>query len=227
MYACIECGTKSEHLFMKSSTTQQICKCGSCGKRMDRYFEVNNLIKLIDLLLLKRRVFRHYLFNNTSMLENNGVHCLAMLGLLMVKSVMMSITEDGEIPRFLCAADWHEKLFMAKEVMKACKIMIAEFVELVMLIGMLMCLFGKHTGFVTLSKAVVFSSFYCLFVLVMVMWNYKPREYLIVIDFICMICNSIVISEVVGLNNETAIASFCCCRFASKIICKALYKVII
>jgi len=224
MYACVECGARSRHLFMKNSTIQQICKCGSCGKRMDRYFEVNNLIKLIDLLLLKRRVFRHYLFNNTSVFDNKAAYCLAMLGLLMIRSVMMPIAQDDEMPILVYTTSKLAKLMMTDDVMKACKRMIMEFVELVMLIGMLMCLFGRYTGFLRLSKAVVFSSFYCMFVFIMVMWNYKPQEYLIVIDFICMICNSIVISEVVGLNNETAIASFCCCRFASKMACKGLLR---
>ncbi|WUR03008.1 protein ARV1 (ARV1) [Vairimorpha necatrix] len=55
---CINCGI---NLF----DTKSDYECKSCHKKVDKYFEVSQTLLLIDLLLFKKPVLRHILFNKT------------------------------------------------------------------------------------------------------------------------------------------------------------------
>lgn len=59
MYVCINCMHKEKEIFLKSS----IKTCKNCNKNMDAYFEVNNTLIFIDLLLIKKEVLAHLFYN--------------------------------------------------------------------------------------------------------------------------------------------------------------------
>ncbi|AFM98958.1 hypothetical protein EHEL_090630 [Encephalitozoon hellem ATCC 50504] len=216
MYVCIECGCRAKQLFLKNSSAKQISKCLVCCKKMDRYFELNGLMKLIDLLLLKRRIFRHYLFNNKKDFTGGA------LLMLVVRVLTGPMLRHHDALRLLLSG---EGLGKAVSV-DAISIVFRDAVESLMETGLLLVLsftvFHRRAGFIKLSSALLLSSFYYLFVFIMIMWRYQWEEYLPVIDFLCIASNSIVVSEMCLVRNETAAGCLYGCKIATGLLCKRI-----
>lgn len=66
MYRCIECGFPSQKIISKLSSTHHLVTCKNCNHPCDKYFEYTSIIKLIDLLLMKKQIFVHYIYNTSS-----------------------------------------------------------------------------------------------------------------------------------------------------------------
>ncbi|KAJ7881072.1 Arv1-like family-domain-containing protein [Mycena olivaceomarginata] len=65
MPICITCTTAVDFLYTvyESSYNLRLEQCNNCGTPADPYFEHDGLTLLIDLILLKRGVYRHLLYN--------------------------------------------------------------------------------------------------------------------------------------------------------------------
>ncbi|CAD27039.1 hypothetical protein [Encephalitozoon cuniculi GB-M1] len=215
MYVCIECGSRAKHLFLRNSSAQQVSRCPSCNRKMDRYFELNGLIKLIDLLLLKRRIFRHYLFNSKRDFTKD------VLIMLAVRMFTEPILQHHEALGLLLSEGPGEGVSIA-EMATICRDVLESLMETSLLLVLVFSMFHRHAGFVRLSSALLLSSFYYLFMFIMTMWRYQCEEYLLVIEFLCVACNSIVISEICLVRNEVALGCIYGCKFAAGLVCKRI-----
>ncbi|VDB94332.1 unnamed protein product [Peniophora sp. CBMAI 1063] len=68
MPLCVSCAQPVPHLYTvyQSANNVRLEQCPSCHSLADPYVEHDNLIVLLDLILLKRGVYRHLLFNRGS-----------------------------------------------------------------------------------------------------------------------------------------------------------------
>lgn len=64
---CVECTHITDHLYkIYSHKSICLCKCPNCGNYYDYYIEHNFVIIFIDIILHKKSVFRHLIFNETT-----------------------------------------------------------------------------------------------------------------------------------------------------------------
>ncbi|KZV61648.1 Arv1-domain-containing protein [Peniophora sp. CONT] len=68
MPLCVSCAQPVPHLYTvyQSANNVRLEQCPACHSFADPYVEHDNLIVLLDLILLKRGVYRHLLFNRGS-----------------------------------------------------------------------------------------------------------------------------------------------------------------
>ena len=71
MYRCVHCAHALGPAglltyFGGKSSNYALKQCSACHQLADPYIELDFPIKLIDLLLLKKRIYRHFLFNHTA-----------------------------------------------------------------------------------------------------------------------------------------------------------------
>lgn len=215
MYMCIECGTKTKQLFLKKSSVQHISRCPSCSKRTDRYFELNGLMKLIDLLLLKRRIFRHYLFNSEE--------CFAGATLLMFVVTVLAepVLQHYRVSGFASAGDTCAML--VEGMSGVCGSVARSLTEIMLWLALVFGVFHKQVGFTRLSSALLLSNFYYIFVFVMMAWRYRGEEYSFVVAFLCTACNSIVVSELCSVRNEEAAMCVLACKLLARFVCGQLF----
>ncbi|KAM7275906.1 hypothetical protein ACFE04_017772 [Oxalis oulophora] len=63
-YRCVQCGFKVNKLFVQYSPGNiRLMKCENCKEVADEYIECEFMIILIDLILHKRKAYRHLLYN--------------------------------------------------------------------------------------------------------------------------------------------------------------------
>ncbi|KAM7280028.1 hypothetical protein ACFE04_007162 [Oxalis oulophora] len=63
-YRCVQCGFKVNKLFVQYSPGNiRLMKCDNCKQVADEYIECEFMIILIDLILHKRKDYRHLLYN--------------------------------------------------------------------------------------------------------------------------------------------------------------------
>lgn len=61
---CVHCGAPCDAVVTLFSKTNYVLKeCSVCHDLLDPYIDLDFSQKLVDVLLLKKRVFRHWLFN--------------------------------------------------------------------------------------------------------------------------------------------------------------------
>ena len=63
---CVNCGKEVDSTFrVVAGDSVRLLECPHCQNRADPYFEVDNVIKFLDLLLHDPKVYRHVIFNKT------------------------------------------------------------------------------------------------------------------------------------------------------------------
>ncbi|KDQ24910.1 hypothetical protein PLEOSDRAFT_1058809 [Pleurotus ostreatus PC15] len=74
MPICISCTTQTPYLYTvyESANNLRLEECSSCHAFADPYVEHDNLVLFIDLILLKRGVYRHLLFNRGTEPRRSG-----------------------------------------------------------------------------------------------------------------------------------------------------------
>lgn len=73
MTVCVNCGDykKDGKLFIKyNNSSYKLLDCDKCGKVIDKYIEYDNLNILINIILLKRGVYRHLVYNSDNTISN-------------------------------------------------------------------------------------------------------------------------------------------------------------
>lgn len=202
---------------MKSSSVQHILKCMHCNRKADKYFKLNRMMKIIDLLLLKRRVFRHYLFNSRESFVRRTVFMFFVV--VLAKPVFQShkalqFVEKNNIDTLEFAGDI---CIMYKDILKS-------FAKVMLWLVLVFIAFCRCSSFIRMSSALILSSFYYNFLFIMMMWKYQEEEYLLVIDFLCIACNSNVISELCSIRNEVAVGYICICKVLASLICRKIFS---
>lgn len=165
------------------------------------------MMRLIDLLLLKRRVFRHYLFNSTEDFAKSTV--LMFFVIILVKPIFYCYRAVQSIGRI--------------DIATFCMSVSRNLAELALWLLFMSILLHRHAGFTKLSSALILSNFYYIFIFVMLIWKYREEEYLMVVDFLCLACNSIVVSEMYSMSNEIAAGYVYACKFSASLVCRELF----
>ncbi|XBW36374.1 hypothetical protein QEN19_001953 [Hanseniaspora menglaensis] len=73
MAVCVNCGDfkANQRLYIKyNNNSYKLLDCDKCGKVIDKYIEYDNLNLLINIILLKRGVYRHLVYNNDNNVAN-------------------------------------------------------------------------------------------------------------------------------------------------------------
>ncbi|KAA0170702.1 hypothetical protein FNF28_01246 [Cafeteria roenbergensis] len=61
---CVECGSPVQALYLRFSQGNiRLTRCPTCGETADPYLEMDAVLVLVDLILLRRPVYRHLLVN--------------------------------------------------------------------------------------------------------------------------------------------------------------------
>jgi hypothetical protein len=139
---------------------------------MDRYYEVNNTLLLIDILLLRVEVFRHIIHNRT-----------------IIRPFIFYSTYF--ISRVVFISKYFN-LYNTFSFSLILKLIICAFIEMGLLV-----LFVSFLNKFMLSlvfNTFIITSFYYLFVYFMILWSYKELEYYVLIEILVMLSNSIGLS---------------------------------
>lgn len=185
MPVCVEClNTKSQQEYEK-------VVCVQCGKKTDKYREVNTTYRLIDLLLLKEGVFRHYLINKrTSMVE------LFILVLLHSLTFLITQISQIEIKLLIIKGNPSYSIDMCyTDAYVQASLFILYTAGLVLLF--------KQLNVLLVVRAVLFSSFPNIFKILLVLWEYSQPQYYIILDLINSYSNIVALST---LTNDFRIS---------------------
>lgn len=185
MPVCVEClNTKSQQEYEK-------VVCVQCGKKTDKYREVNTTYRLIDLLLLKEGVFRHYLINKrTSMVE--------LFILVLLHSLTFLITQISQIEIKLLIIKGNPSYSI-----DMCYTDAYVQASLFILYTAGLILLFKQLDVLLVVRAVLFSSFPNIFKILLVLWEYSQPQYYIILDLINSYSNIVALST---LTNDFRIS---------------------
>lgn len=203
MPVCVEClNTKSQQEYEK-------VVCVQCGKKTDKYREVNTTYRLIDLLLLKEGVFRHYLINKrTSMVE------LFILVLLHSLTFLITQISQIEIKLLIIKGNPSYSIDMCyTDAYVQASLFILYTAGLVLLF--------KQLDVLLVVRAVLFSSFPNIFKILLVLWEYSQPQYYIILDLINSYSNIVALST---LTNDFRISLSTI--FLLKLICMLIVVII-
>ncbi|KAK2759522.1 sterol homeostasis protein [Arachnomyces sp. PD_36] len=89
MPICIECSYPVSHLYTSHSNADvaegvRLTQCPRCKRFADKYVEHDFVVLFIDLVLIKRQVYRHLLFNRLGRDDNKFNPSIIRLGILLL-----------------------------------------------------------------------------------------------------------------------------------------------
>ncbi|GAB1222598.1 hypothetical protein ENUP19_0118G0039 [Entamoeba nuttalli] len=88
---CIECGCDIDNTYeIFCGQFIRLLRCPKCGKVADKYIEYDNVLVFLDMLLQKRPVYRHLLFNHDESI--NGFFIKLFFGSLLLESYIRQMT---------------------------------------------------------------------------------------------------------------------------------------
>ncbi|KAI8921536.1 Arv1 protein [Entophlyctis helioformis] len=205
MPVCIECGEPVNNLYIEYGRGNiKLLQCDKCQTFADKYLEYDFVIIFIDMLLHKRPVYRHLLFNRLSYTPagwNSGLVKLAIL--LVLFEVYMK---------------WFRLDRMDKAVAPAHVALHAQYIYILGIcaietfmfhLGVRLCAGIVTRGTLTrqqynqMSMALVVSSFGKILLIVMVVWDYGNLD------------PSFLVNVLVCTSNMEALSVFLKTRFAT------------
>ena len=190
---CIECGKEVEN------TSEIFCgqfirltRCPHCSKTVDKYIEYDNILIFLNLLLQKKQVYRHILFNK----ENVFAFLLKVfIGTLFLQALVHNLFEPN-IPKLIGRII----LILIEDIIYGC--LVSAILSFITKISM------KESGINILKSYLVRSVGKIFFVLVF-MWDQSQALYL----FSVIMSNMIFLSSISVLFNisqmKTMIIGMC------------------
>lgn len=195
MVVCVECAEIVEHRVLK------IPYCKNCNCKADKYIEINNAYKIIDLLLMKASVYRHFLLNTDSTLWSIGtlliLHYLAIISISLFEIQISALTIEGI------------------EIFSIGPLLFNLYIQLAStgLYLLLLCIgFYKVSPYIILYIT-LFSSYFNILKIVFSMWQCTTVQHFIVIDVLNLVSNVTALSCI--KKNDSGI-------FSTVFICKIL-----
>lgn len=166
MTVCIECSS-SVPAEMKYKLY-----CSFCNKKIDRYTEVNNAYIIIDLILIKERVFRHFLLN--SRIDWLKITMLAIVHLCSIVSIRVA---NLQINPLTIHADQQMEIdfFYSNTVLQITSACIY--------IACLKVVFSSIATKMVVYSLLV-SSFFNHIKIVFSLWKYEVVQYFIIIEIL-------------------------------------------
>jgi len=185
MPICVECGKPVPNLYTEYSKQNiQLSVCNSCNKFADQYIEHDYIIIFMDLLLHKKQVYRHLLFNKLDYIDSgiqSGIKKLAIL--LILFDVYIKWLKLENIPKI-------NVLLHYLYILLVCTIELIIFHASVRFMIWLLYhrkyLIIKY-NYVTI--ALIISSFSKLLLILMIIWDYGEINYSWYINIIVFTSN--------------------------------------
>lgn len=179
------------------TTNSNMLKCKKCTKSIDKYFELNNTLLLIDLLLLKKEVIRHVIYNRLITPQR-----FVSYTILLYLSNIFKCCTIYSLPDFF---ETSICLFM-------------EFMLYFVFIKIYLKLEWRNI------RQTLLLSFYWIFYYFMVIWKYEEMEYTIIVEFFVLVSNSVGLSCVCDCRLEEVFISCLISRILSNVLVNCIIK---
>lgn len=147
--------------------------CLFCNKKANKYIQVAHTYKIIDLLLLKDTIFRHFLINNT--LNHSTLLILFILHVFSIISIRLARLNIR--PLILYGAHTIQIDFYFSSTF------VHLLIPIVYIVILKLCLW--NISLPILIRCVLFSSFYNFFKMVFSLWKYSFVQYFIIVEALC------------------------------------------
>ncbi|KAL6893952.1 hypothetical protein ACP4OV_008050 [Aristida adscensionis] len=172
---CVGCGRRVRTLFVQYSPGNiRLMKCDNCKAVADPYIECEFMIILIDLILHKTRAHRHLLFNKLS------------LGSSVDKGILYRSTliTDGASSRSVFST-----IINCSEVIG--DVLLGNIIFMIMLflgVRFILKLHFNITRYKEVLFAIIISSYFKLFLLTMMVWEF-PSSVIVIVEIFVLSSN--------------------------------------
>ncbi|XXG60717.1 hypothetical protein AAC387_Pa04g2556 [Persea americana] len=218
-FRCVHCGSGVKTLFVQYSPGNiRLMKCDNCKAVADEYIECEITIVLIDLILHKRKAYRHVLYN---VLNRNTVDAEGILW----KSIFIYLFTDAYRNLILINSKghWGSSTGSFASIWAGGMMMMEVLLGNFAFFGVLLLmkrLFMKSSSQVTSNKdiflAILVSSYFKLFVIAMMVWEF-PASVLLIIDIFVLSSNAVALT-VLRQATMTGCMGMCLSAHAAKVV---------
>lgn len=177
MYKCIECGNSVDRLYIKSETYVKLATCEMCTKTADKYFEYSDIIKLIDTILMKKKIYRHYICNVKNSMTIYKYFIINFICKLLYKHF---ITNNDSV----------------------CCMIIRTTVGYLFYHVILFLQLKNKISIGLLFRALTISSTYYLYLLFLIIWQVKSIHYGVILDILVLVSNAVAVSSVCDYSSR-------------------------
>ena len=185
---CIECNKESKHC--KQSTL-----CEFCCKKMDKYETTSQTYIFVDLILLKRTVFRHFLLNQK-------ITFTRFLRIFILQLIIHHIFVDSSFNKT-------PHLYLKSILLE---------ITYILLVNLTLHFKSKMTFYKAIF-VILFSSFFNYFKILMVLWDYNRHEYYFIVETLNC-CSNIVALKIYEPNQILIIFTVLISKVVSHLIFK-------
>ncbi|XP_065036298.1 protein ARV 2-like isoform X1 [Musa acuminata AAA Group] len=199
---CVNCGSGIRSLFVQYSPGNiRLMKCEPCKAVADPYIECEFMIILIDMILHKRKAYRHLLFNmlNLGAGDSKGILWKSSLLYFLLDACRFSLLKNSK-----ACLDSSRSLLLS--FLTCGKVMLDVllgnliFISVVLLgIRFLLNLSFDVSRYRQILLAILVSSYFKLFLVAMMVWEF-PSSVLLVIDILVISSNALALGVVTELQ---------------------------
>lgn len=174
MKVCIECGA--------NQTSNNKSFCNKCGNKIDKYTEMSETLCMIDLILLKEPVFKHFIINKQFRIENNILIVLLYILSILSPAIneMHKMSEKYKINKL--------KIGLGTEIDLGYSKITIQIASIILYILFIKILFNN----IKISKIInitIFSSFFMHLRIAFSLWKYSEIQYYILSDILMCLGN--------------------------------------
>ncbi|KAL9430440.1 hypothetical protein AB3S75_025766 [Citrus x aurantiifolia] len=197
-YRCVKCGFRIKTLFVQYSPGNiRLMKCENCRAVADEYIECEIIILLIDLILHKPQAYRHLLYNvlNSETVNLQGILWKSTVGFLLLdayRSLLLSRSNEGQSSSmsFSLLAWIFQK--MLKDVVLGNVMFLGVFLHASRI---LLNTSAGASRFKDFLLAVLISSYFKIFLVAMMVWNF-PSSVIYIIDLFVLSSNTVALKVI-------------------------------
>ncbi|XP_065036299.1 protein ARV 2-like isoform X2 [Musa acuminata AAA Group] len=192
---CVNCGSGIRSLFVQYSPGNiRLMKCEPCKAVADPYIECEFMIILIDMILHKRKAYRHLLFNMLNLGDTLEVK-LTLFSFRCMFSLLKNSKACLDSSRSLLLS-----FLTCGKVMLDVLLGNLIFISVVLLgIRFLLNLSFDVSRYRQILLAILVSSYFKLFLVAMMVWEF-PSSVLLVIDILVISSNALALGVVTELQ---------------------------
>ncbi|XP_043706028.1 protein ARV 2-like [Telopea speciosissima] len=189
---CVHCGFGIKTLFVQYSPGNiRLMKCENCKEVADEYIECEIMIPLIDLILLKRKAYRHFLFNMLNQeIYTEGILWKTSFLFLMLDACGTLVLNRSQGDRCLSSSSFSSAWVCGKMLVHVFLGNLVFFYVLVVATRVLLRSSSKETRYKDLLLAILVSSYFKIFLLAMMVWEF-PSSVIFIIDGFVLSSNAI------------------------------------
>ncbi|CAH9131667.1 unnamed protein product [Cuscuta epithymum] len=195
-FRCVECGSSINSLYIQYSPGNiRLMKCENCKAVADEYIECEIMIILIDLILHKRKAYRHLFYNmfTREKLNFEGLLWKSLLVFLLLDSYRMMILCTSPKERI-----WPTTFASLASIYG--KVLFGVIFGNLVFLGTL--LFGamsflestvRNFGYRSVLLAILVSSYLKIFLVAMMVWEFPPAV-IFVVDMLVFSSNTLALT---------------------------------